>query len=108
MEISMPLSLIAQDIVLLDTSLSVDFPDDLNETTFTILVKNGFPLSAKIKLQLLDENFQVLETLEENNFIEAAPLGQNGRVIQAVESQIVSPLIMPIIYSILLKIFALR
>lgn len=92
MEISMPLSLIAQDIVLLDTtSLNVDFPDDLNETTFTILVKNGFPLSAKIKLQLLDENFQVLETLEENTFIEAAPLGQNGRVTQSVESQIVFP-----------------
>ena len=92
MEISMPLSLIAENIVLRDTtSFRLDIPEELDETSFTLLVENGFPLSANIKLQLLDENMQLLESLEENTIIKAAPLGENGRVQSAVESQIVFP-----------------
>lgn len=92
MELSMPLSLIAQNIVLRDTT-AIDFemPEELDETSFTLLVENGFPLSANIKLQLLDENMQLLESLEENTLVEAAPLGENGRVQNPVESQIVFP-----------------
>ena len=92
LEINMPLSLIAENIILRDTtSLGFDVPEELDETSLTLLVENGFPLSANIKLQLLDENMQLLESLEENTIIEAAPLGENGRVQSAIESQIVFP-----------------
>lgn len=92
MEINIPLSLIAENIVLRDTaSFGLDFPEELDQTSFTLLVENGFPISANIKLQLLDENMQLLESLEENTIIEAAPLGENGRVQDPVETQIVFP-----------------
>tara|TARA_B100000674_G_C37969678_1_gene976310 strand:- start:1609 stop:3648 length:2040 start_codon:yes stop_codon:yes gene_type:complete len=90
MEISMPLSLIAQDIVLRDTTaFEINMSQELNESSFTLLVENGFPLSANVKLQLLDENLLLLDSLNENTIIEAASIGENGRVSNPVESEIV-------------------
>ena len=66
-------------------------PEELNESSFTLLVENGFPLSANIKLQLLDENMQLLESLDENTIIEASSIGENGRVTNPVESEIIFP-----------------
>ena len=92
MEISMPLSLIAQDIVLRDTtSFEINLPQELSENSFTLLIENGFPLSANVKLQLLDENMLVLDSLNENTIIEAAAIGENGRISNPVESEIVFP-----------------
>ena len=60
MEISMPLSLVAQNIVLRDTTVfEINMSQELSESSFTLLVENGFPLSANVKLQLLDENMLV-------------------------------------------------
>ena len=92
MEISMPLSLIAQDIVLRDTTaFEINMSQELSESSFTLLVENGFPLSANVKLQLLDENMLLLDSLNENTIIEAASIGENGRVSNPVESEIVFP-----------------
>ena len=92
MEISIPLSLIAHDIVLQDTTvLELNIPEELRESSFTLLVENGFPLSANVKLKLLDENMLLLESLKENTIIEAASIGENGRVTNPVESEIVIP-----------------
>ena len=62
---------------------------ELSESSFTLLVENGFPLSANIKLQLLDENMLILDSINENTIIEAASIGENGRVSNPVESEIV-------------------
>ena len=62
MEISMPLSLVAQDIVLRDTTVfEINMSQELRRKQFyTLLVENGFPLSANVKLQLLDENMLLI------------------------------------------------
>ena len=92
MEISMPLSLIAQNIVLRDTTaFEINMSQKLSESSFRLLVENGFPLSANVKLQLLDENMLLLDSLNENNIIEAASIEENGRVTNPVESEIVFP-----------------
>lgn len=92
MEISMPLSLIAQDIVLRDTtSFEINMSQELSESSFTLLIENGFPLSANVKIQLLDENMLLLDSLNENTIIEAATIGENGRVSNPIESEIVFP-----------------
>ena len=92
MEISMPLSLVAQDIVLRDTTVfEINMSQELSESSFTLLVENGFPLSANVKLQLLDENMLLLDSLNNNTIIEAAPIGENGRVSNPVESEIIFP-----------------
>lgn len=92
MEISMPLSLIAENIVLLDTTtFEFNIPAEMSESSFTLLVENGFPLSANMKLQLLDENMEILESLDEKTIAEAASIGENGRVTNPVESEIVFP-----------------
>ena len=49
---------------------------ELSESSFTLLVENGFPLSANVKLQLLDENMLLLDSLNNNTIIEAAPIGE--------------------------------
>ena len=92
MEISMPLSLIAQDIILRDTtSFEVNMSQELNESSFRLLVENGFPLNANVKLQLLDENMLLLDSLNENTIIQAASTSENGRVTSLVESEIIFP-----------------
>lgn len=92
MEISMPLSLIAENIVLLDTTaFELNMPEELNKSSFTLLVENGFPLRANVKLQLLDENMQLVESLDEKTIIEAASIGENGRVTNPLESVIIFP-----------------
>ena len=91
-EISIPLSLIAENIVLLDTTIfEFNIPEELNNSSFTLLVENGFPLSANLKFQLLDENMQLLESLDENTIIEAASIGQNGRVINPLKTEVFFP-----------------
>ena len=91
-EISMPLSLIAENIVLIDTTIfEFNIPEELNNSSFTLLVENGFPLSANLKFQLLDENMQLLENLDENTIIEAASIGQNGRVTNPLKTEVFFP-----------------
>ena len=81
MQVEIPLSLIAQNIILNDTvDFSVEVPEDLAEATFTLVAENGYPLSANIKLQFLDELGNVVDELSGNNTIQAGTLGENGEI----------------------------
>ncbi len=87
MQIEIPLSLIAQNIILNDTvDFSVEVPEDLAEATFTLVAENGYPLSANIKLQFLDELGNVVDELSGNSTIQAGTLGENGEITRTTST----------------------
>ena len=78
LNIEVPLTLIANDITLVDT---VDF--NYNENNSYIIeklylnVENGYPLDANVKLILLDSNDDVIDTLFNPSYITSAMLNEN-------------------------------
>ena len=71
-DISIPLSLIASILTLVDT---VDFSlDPIEDQEFSgllhLLVDNGFPLSANIQMKFLDENGALVDTIVTANVIQ--------------------------------------
>ena len=68
LDVTLPLSLIADDLILVDTldfSLGNPEPGDpqIKDGTFTLIVYNGFPISATPQLYFYDEDFTLLDSL---------------------------------------------
>ncbi|MAU37375.1 MAG: hypothetical protein CMD14_08430 [Flavobacteriales bacterium] len=82
MSIDLPLSLIAENLTLVDTS-DLNFSNNSDNIIEKIYLKadNGFPFEADIQLILLDENDLVIDTLLNNKIINAAQLDENNIVI---------------------------
>ena len=82
MSIDLPLSLIAENLTLVDTS-DLNFSNNSDNIIEKIYLKadNGFPFEADIQLILLDENNLVIDTLLNNKIINAAQLDENNIVI---------------------------
>ena len=92
LDIEIPLTLIASNLVLTDTS---DFDINTLQTggfqdgKFTLLVSNGFPMDVKIDMRFLDKNGQPLDSIITTSPILAAPIDNTtGKVIEPKASVI--------------------
>jgi hypothetical protein len=93
---SIPLSFIANNLVLLDT---IDF--DLSNTNLkvngitdgviNVITQNKYPIDASITVVVVDENFQPIDTLLKTLTVSAAPTDENCKVIQSQRNKTTVP-----------------
>jgi len=93
--LEVPLSFYADNLTLSDT---LDFSTDANDIgkhinsgNFRLVADNGFPLSAKAQLYLLDENNVLLDSLLADNVIAAPGLDADFKVVQSLVSNLILP-----------------
>jgi len=92
LEIGIPLSINASDIVIKDTlEVSLNSIEELNEGTFTLLAKNKFPIDAEVIITLLDANGSTLEILTSDQIVQASEIDINGKSIAAKISELSYP-----------------
>ncbi|MGE0562508.1 MAG: hypothetical protein AB7O47_11885 [Flavobacteriales bacterium] len=95
LNVEFPLSIVANNLTLVDTS---DFNLELNSSgqildgKLFIYADNGYPFSADLSIQLLDEHAYVLKTLPVINNIASASVGPDLRVISNNQSVLTVPL----------------
>lgn len=91
LDVKVPLSFSASNIILNDT-VEVDLNvDDLNDGYFTVLAQNSFPIDAQIKVILLDQNNMVLEELLSNQLLQASEVNMSGKTISTTTSELTFP-----------------
>ena len=81
--IEVPLSFIAKELVLNDTT-NTEFSDDLDGTSLKMIVDNGYPINTTIELKFLNEYDLVLDNFSDN--IPAGLVNSNGRVVNPTRS----------------------
>lgn len=96
LKVELPLSLIADNLTLRDT-VEFSLPEEAEtgriiDGTLFLFANNGFPLDANIDMVLYDEFDNYIQTLPVNDYIQAAPVGSNLRVISKRESVVSIPL----------------
>jgi hypothetical protein len=76
LELEIPLSLISSNLILSDTLdfIGKDLEVELKDGNFSILVDNGFPLNANLKLYFINSFGTVLDSIVSPNTIAAATL----------------------------------
>ena len=84
-----PLSFIAENLQLIDTN-EVDIPniDEVEIEKLYIIIENGFPFDANIKVILLDQQDLIIDTLVNNSSILAGVVNNDNKVIQSTTSTI--------------------
>ncbi|MBT5750557.1 MAG: hypothetical protein HOI39_05450 [Flavobacteriales bacterium] len=83
MNMEIPLSFIAKNLTLIDTTaISTLNSEDLEVDQLFITIKNGLPLDASLKLILLDNQNLVIDTLLAGTTILAASTDANNLVSQ--------------------------
>ena len=96
LNVEMPLSLVANNLTLVDTidfSVEKEKVKNLIEGNLFVYAENGFPFDAQINLQLLNENQQSFKTIHiVNNTIVAAPVNSSLKVITPSSSVLTIPL----------------
>lgn len=91
LEFKMPLSMIADQLQLTDTiavSSAPQLNNALKKGKLNLIADNGFPFDAKVKAYFLDANGTVLDSLSSTQYVERAPKGTDGKVIQPKRSVI--------------------
>lgn len=93
--LEIPLSLSVNQIALADTT-DIDLtkeksPEKIRDGILNLLVDNGFPLEAELKLFLMDET-NVIDSLVSGNRIVAAPLDAFGRVTAKQTTKLIFPI----------------
>jgi hypothetical protein len=95
LNLEIPLSVIATNLTLTDTlDFNLDRPaeDIVNSGILTLIADNGFPFSASAQMYLLDENYQITDSLiSVNNTILSAPLDAQDKAIGKKKSKIIIP-----------------
>ena len=88
-EINIPLSMIAEDLLFIDTT-DVNLPNSNEYSIEKIYLKleNGLPFEANIELILLDENNLIIDTLLNNTTITAAQVDANNIVVNSTSNTI--------------------
>lgn len=94
--VTVPLSLIAQDLTLDDT-LAINFSGSgganqhVKSGSLTIYATNGFPFSAGLQLYLLNQNNTVIDSIFiPSQTIAAAPLNANTGIVSAPKSSVLT------------------
>lgn len=86
MDIKIPLSVIASNLVLSDTA-DFDIPTlktmGFQNGTFNLLVWNGFPFDVKIDMRFLDQYGVQVDSIVTTNTILAAAIDVSGKVIES-------------------------
>ena len=83
MNMEIPLSFIAKNLTLIDTTeISISNQEDLEIDQLFITIKNGLPLDANLKLVLLDNQNLVIDTLLPETKVISALTDQNNLVSQ--------------------------
>ena len=86
LDIKIPLSVIASNLVLSDTS-KFDIPalktSGFQEGKFNLLVWNGFPFDVKVDMRFLDKYGVQVDSIITTNTILAAPIDVSGKVIES-------------------------
>jgi len=96
LNVEMPLSLVANNLTLVDTvdfSITEENIKNILEGNLFVYADNGYPFDAKIKLDLLNENQQVFKSINiVNNTITSAPVNSSLKVIAPASSVLTIPL----------------
>lgn len=95
LNVEMPLSIIANDLTLVDTAdISLGDTDlsKIKDGTLTLISDNGFPFDATIQMYTLAKNGTVTDSLFVNTFIAAAPVDANNRVYEKRRSKLYAPI----------------
>lgn len=92
LELEVPLAVIATDLVL-ENVAKPDLPGDvenpsITEGTLNLFVENGFPFDARVVLDIVDLERNVLSPLQVEGDVQAAVLGSNGIVSAPVRSSV--------------------
>ena len=81
-ELEVPLNIIANNLHLRDTTdVDIEQNEDLEVEKVFLKVENGFPIDCNIKMILLDQNQNILDTLFKNQSITSGLL-QNNLVVE--------------------------
>ena len=94
-EIEIPLSLIASNLVLNDTvDLDIDNVNEIESGKFYLFAYNGFPLNADIQVYILDDSLNIIDSLfNENTIILAANIDPtSNRVEETTKSKFAIPM----------------
>jgi hypothetical protein len=95
LNVEMPLSIIANDLTLVDTAdMSLGDTDlsKIKDGTLILISDNGFPFDATIQMYTLAKNGTVTDSLFVNTFIVAAPVDANNRVYEKRRSKLYAPI----------------
>lgn len=86
LDIKIPLSVIAANLVLSDTG-TFDIPalktSGFQDGKFNLLVWNGFPFDVKVDMRFLDQYGVQVDSIITTNTILAAPIDASGKVIES-------------------------
>lgn len=95
LNVEFPLSLVANNLTLVDTAdfnLEKNSSDKLLEGTLFIYANNGYPFDANLSLELLDENLNPIKSLPISNYIASATVDANLKVSAKKESVLAIPI----------------
>ena len=81
--IEVPLSFIASNLVLSDTS-DIKLPTEISNATLTLIIDNGYPINTQVEVIFLDENYIELETKVHS--IPSGKVSGDGRIYEPTRS----------------------
>lgn len=88
LDATIPLSFIANNLTLLDT-INFDLSNSnlkvngITDGVINIITQNKYPIEAKMKIIIVDENYVTVDTLIKDMFVSAAPTDGNCKVTQS-------------------------
>jgi hypothetical protein len=91
LNVNLPLSLLANNLTLRDSfnfSLGYSQKDvaNIKDGVLHLILHNKFPLQADVALVACEDNWMMLDTLLSNAQLDAAPLDNNCRAVEAKKS----------------------
>ena len=81
--IEIPLSFIATDLILSDTT-DIEIPSEVEDIKFNLIIENGYPINAVINIDFLDQSYNILESKELSML--SGEINSEGRVYQNSKS----------------------
>ncbi len=79
LKLEIPLSFSSDGLIFKDTAnINTDLNTDLNEIELKLIIVNGYPFSASVNVRFLNNNYTLLEELDDLSMIAAAETTNNG------------------------------
>jgi hypothetical protein len=95
LNITLPLSLVANDLTLADTvtiDIDPEQAEKIRQGTFTLFADNGFPFDAQVQMFILDSyNNPIDSIMPVINHIDEAPVGADLKVVSKKLTKLVVP-----------------